>query len=145
MNKIKTFLLILSLLAFPFLGNECDKILETTGGDITGNWVLVYIGGTQHDICPGEVVTFPNAANGYATLQCPYQPQITEAYLVSGGVLKYTRTGVEYYIRTLNQTELVLEGKSPGNVQYRQLTYNRTATIDSEIKENQLKLNNSSE
>jgi hypothetical protein len=147
MKKIIKLLLIVCLLSLPFLGSDCDKILETTGttGDITGNWVLVYIAGSQHDICPGETIYFPSSTSGNAVLKCPNQPEVTEAYTISNSVLKYTRTSVEYYIRTLNQNELVLEGKSPGNVQYRHLTYNKSSITDYKVNPGNYKTKNSSE
>jgi hypothetical protein len=102
------------LLSLPFLGSDCEDVINQigggTGGDLQGDWTLIFVSGTTHDICPGETVNYPNNSGGTATLKCPQQPQITRNYTVSGTTLTYTETGAEYRIQFTQNNELVLTG-----------------------------------
>ncbi|RPI18688.1 MAG: hypothetical protein EHM58_04260 [Ignavibacteriae bacterium] len=116
-------LVILLLLSLPFTGSDCEKTLTPSGdGELTGQWRLVYNSGTNHDICPGEVVTF--LSNGEAQLQCPNQLAVTRHYTVSNNSLTYTESGIEYNIVSLTANELQLSGYD------RFLYYSKTAISD---------------
>jgi len=83
---------------------------QTVGlNTITGRWVLVYAQGTL-DICPGEIVLFPNNTGGTAELTCPNQNTIYRQYTVNGSTLTYTTSGVRYSISFNQNSYLVLTG-----------------------------------
>jgi hypothetical protein len=114
---------VLMILSLPFLGSDCEDVinqLNTTTGEITGTWKLIYNEGSLHDICPGETVHFPSTTGGTATLQCPNQQPITRNYTVSGTILTYTASNVQYEIRFTQDNELVLDGQNVQRVLYYQ-------------------------
>ena len=115
--RILTVLLLLSL---PFLGSDCEDIINQISptGDITGDWTLIYNEGTR-DICPGETANFPSATGGTATLKCPESIAISRLYQInSSNVLTYTETGVEYQVSFTSSNELVLTGVNNNRVLY---------------------------
>jgi hypothetical protein len=105
-------LIVLLLISLPFIGSDCQSVLTPTNeGGIIGQWRLIHNDGTNHDICPGEYVTFES--NGQAQLQCPDQPVVIRHYTLSGSTLTYTESSVEYTIAGMsaNQMELVGYGR----------------------------------
>lgn len=115
---------VMAIVMLPFLGSDCNEILNQnnpqpcTGGDITGNWTLIYNSGTLLDICPGETVNFPNNSGGTATLTCPNQSGIQRTYTVSGQTLTYTETSIQYQVCFDNSGNLVLNGIGNDRVLY---------------------------
>jgi len=147
-NLIKTTfrtILLMAIISLSFIGSDCNKIIETLGGDtgeLTGSWNLRYNGGTLNDICPGENANFQS--NGIAVLTCPGNGQsINRNYTNSNYVLTYTETLTEYNIRKLTSTELELEGVNNNRyLYYMRVTPNdKTIVPGSNNKQN----NNSSE
>jgi hypothetical protein len=140
-NLIKT-LLVLGLIALPLSGSDCQQVLTGNTGSIEGKWKLVYNSGSNHDICPGEIVNFQT--NGVANLQCPpYQQSINRNYSVSNGILTYTETGVEYRIDNVTNYDLQLSGL---NGISRVLNYSKVSITDYPISSNPAdSKNNSSE
>lgn len=126
MSKVVTIriITILMLVSLPMLGSDCEDIINQvtqdpcTTGDITGNWTYIYNSGTLLDICPGEVVNFPNNTGGTATLTCPNQSGITRSYTVSNQILTYTETSVKYQICFDSDGHLVLNGIGTGRTLY---------------------------
>lgn len=126
MSKVVTIRIItaLMLVSLTFAGSDCEDLINQvtqepcTGGDITGNWTFIYNAGTTLDICPGEVVNFPNNSGGTATLQCPNQTAINRNYTVSGQTLTYTDSSVEYQICFDGSGNLVLKGINTDRVLY---------------------------
>lgn len=122
-NAIRIFT-VLMLVSLPFLGSDCEDVIKQvtqepcTGGDITGNWVYIYNAGTLLDICPGEIINFPNNTGGTATLTCPNQSGITRNYTVSGQTLTYSETSMQYQICFDNQGHLVLNGINNNRILY---------------------------
>ncbi len=116
----------LMLLSLPFLGSDCEEILNNTSptGDITGSWTLIYNAGTTLDICPGEMVTYPSASGGTATLKCPNATEISRQYSISGSTLTYTDSGVQYSYQFTQNNELVLTGINNNRILY----YSQTIT-----------------
>jgi len=122
---------VLAMLIFslPFIGSDCEKILFTeTSAEITGTWRLVYNSGVLHDICPGETVYLPSNTGGVAILQCPQQDSILRNYTISNSILRYTETGIEYSIVSVNSTDLQLEGTGSSSGRY--LNYSRITADD---------------
>ena len=150
MNKIllkTTFrtILVMAFISLSFLGSDCNKIIETLGGDtgeLTGTWQLIYNGGTLNDICPGENANF--LTNGVAELSCPGNGQsISRIYTNLNYVLTYTETNIQYNIKKLTTSELELEGANNN----RYLYYTRVTSTDKIIVpgSNNKQNNNSSE
>ncbi len=124
-NRYKTFSLRiitgLMLLSLPFLGTDCEEILNQIGtptGTLQGDWTLVYNGGSTLDVCPGETANFPSNTNGTATLQCPNQTAITRDYSVNGATLTYTASGIQYEISFTQNNELVMTGVNTNRILY---------------------------
>ena len=124
-NRYKTFSLRiitgLMLLSLPFLGTDCEEILNQIGtptGTLQGDWTLVYNGGSTLDVCPGETANFPSNTNGTATLQCPNQTAITRDYSVNGATLTYTSSGIQYEISFTQNNELVMTGVNTNRILY---------------------------
>ncbi len=140
-NLVKS-LLVLGLIALPLSGSDCQQVLTGSSGSIEGTWKLVYNSGSEHDICPGEVVNFQS--NGIAILQCPpYNQTINRNYTVSNGILSYTETGMEYRIDNVTNYELQLSGLNGVN---RVLNYTKVSITDYPISSNPAETkNNSSE
>jgi len=113
---------VLMLLSLPFLGSDCEDIINQINnpptGDIAGTWVLIYNAGTTNDICPGETVDFPSTSGGTATLTCPQQSSISRNYTVSGTTLTYTESGIQYEIGFTQNNELVLAGINNNRILY---------------------------
>jgi len=107
MSKVVTIRIItaLMLVSLTLVGSDCEDIINQvtqdpcTAGDITGNWTYIYNSGTLMDICPGEVVNFPNNTGGTATLT-------------------YTETSVQYQICFDDQGHLVLKGLNTARTLY---------------------------
>jgi len=109
------------LLSLPFLGTDCEEILNQIGtptGTLQGDWTLVYNGGSTLDVCPGETANFPSNTNGTATLQCPNQTAITRDYSVNGATLTYTASGIQYEISFTQNNELVMTGVNTNRILY---------------------------
>jgi hypothetical protein len=139
-NLIKT-LLVLGLIALPLSGSDCEKTLTGASGSIEGTWRLVYNSGSNHDICPGEIVNFQS--NGVANLRCPpYSQSINRNYTVTNGYLTYTETGVEYRIDNVTSKELQLTAANGVN---RVLNYNKVEITDNPVTSSADSKNNSSE
>ncbi len=117
---------ILMLISLPFLGSDCEEILNPVNptGQIQGSWTYVYNAGTIRDICPGETVSFPSNSGGTATLKCPEQNPIDRNYSVSGSTLTYTASNMQYAISFTQSNELVLSGTNNSRILY----YARTIT-----------------
>lgn len=129
MSKIVTIRIItvIMLVSLPFLGSDCEDIINQISeptGDLSGTWYFIYNAGTTLDVCPGEVVEYPNATGGTATLTCPNQTGITRNYTVSGTTLTYTDSGVEYNVGFTQNNELVLTGINNNRLLY----YTKTIT-----------------
>lgn len=126
MSKVVTIRIItaLMLVSLTLVGSDCEDIINQvtqdpcTTGDITGNWTYIYNSGTLMDICPGEVVNFPNNTGGTATLTCPNQSGIARNYTVSGQTLTYTETSVQYQICFDSDGHLVLKGLNTARTLY---------------------------
>lgn len=124
MSKIVTIRIItvLFLAALPFLGSDCEDVInvitQPPTGNIQGSWTLIYNAGTTLDICPGETVTYPNQTGGTATLQCPNQNAIDRDYTVSGATLTYTSSGMQYEVSFTQNNELVLTGVNNNRLLY---------------------------
>lgn len=123
-NKYKTLSLRvitgLMLFALPFLGSDCEEILnpQPVSGTLQGDWTLVYNAGSTLDVCPGEKANFPSNTNGTATLQCPNQTAITRDYSVNGSTLTYTASGIQYEISFTQNNELVMTGVNTNRILY---------------------------
>ena len=120
----KLFLVLFALL--PLIGCK-DDIFSDSSDDISGTWRLYYNSGILHDVCPGEVVTFPSNTGGIAVLKCPNEDSLSRHYTVSGSTLTYTETGVSYTITGLSSTDLQLEGT--GSSQGRYLYYSKVTAM----------------
>lgn len=124
--KIFRSLILLLLLIPPFVGSDCTDLLEQqvtcNGGDISGNWVLINHSGSNHDVCPGEIVLFPSNTGGSATLQCPNSIPTTKDYTVSNATLTYTSSGVKYCIQKATDT-LIISSTNLSSSNSRTLTY----------------------
>lgn len=115
--------LYLSLFSLAFIGAECEDIINALGGgEVAGIWQLQRQEGASQDICAGEVVEFRE--DGTAILQCPGQGVITRQYTLSGGILTFTSTGVEYNVSNPTTSTLVLDGRNVS----RKLEYNKIIT-----------------
>jgi hypothetical protein len=112
----------LMLLSLPFLGSDCEDILNQINnpptGNLQGDWTLIYNAGSTLDVCPGETANFPSNTNGTATLKCPNQTQITRDYSVSDSTLTYTASGVQYQIAFTQEGQLVLSGINNNRILY---------------------------
>lgn len=125
-EKYKTFSLriitALMLVSLPFLGSDCEDVINQINqgptGELSGNWTLIYNGGSLLDICPGEMVNFPSNSGGTATLQCPEQSPIDRNYTVTGTTLEYTDSGMQYDISFTENSELVLSGVNNNRILY---------------------------
>jgi hypothetical protein len=128
-NKYRIFSLriitALMLVSLPFLGSDCEDVINqiannpcSNTNDITGEWTLIYNGGTLLDICPGEIVNFPNSTGATATLTCPNQTPISRLYTVTGTTLEYTETSMQYEVAFTENCELVLSGINNARVLY---------------------------
>lgn len=133
LKRRNMIILILLFSSLPFIGSDCEKIiLGENSGEISGSWRLVYNSGVLHDICPGETVYLPSNTGGVAVLQCPQQDSILRDYTISNNILRYTQTGIEYSIVSVNSTTLQLEGT--GSSAGRYLNYSRM-TADNVYRE----------
>lgn len=123
MSKVVTIRIItaLMLVSLTLVGSDCEDIINQISeptGDLSGTWYFIYNAGTTLDVCPGEVVVYPSASGGSATLTCPEQTAITRNYTVSGSTLTYTDTGVEYNVGFTSNNELVLTGINNNRILY---------------------------
>lgn len=123
MSKVVTIRIItaLMLVSLTFAGSDCEDIINQITqptGDLSGTWYFIYNAGTTLDVCPGEVVVYPSASGGSATLTCPEQTAITRNYTVSGSTLTYTDTGVEYNVGFTSSNQLVLTGINNNRILY---------------------------
>lgn len=112
---------VIMLLSLPLLGSDCEDVINQITqptGDLSGTWYFIYNAGTTLDVCPGEVVVYPSASGGSATLTCPEQTAITRNYTVSGSTLTYTDTGVEYNVGFTSSNQLVLTGINNNRILY---------------------------
>ena len=123
MSKVVTIRIItaLMLVSLTLVGSDCEDIINQISeptGDLSGTWYFIYNAGTTLDVCPGEVVVYPSASGGSATLTCPEQTAITRNYTVSGSTLTYTDTGVEYNVGFTSNNQLVLTGINNNRILY---------------------------
>jgi hypothetical protein len=124
MSKIVTIRIItvLFLASLPFLGSDCEDVLnvitQPPTGNIQGSWTLIYNAGTTLDICPGETVSYPSSSGGTATLQCPDQSAVDRDYTVSGSTLTYTSSGMQYEVSFTQDSQLVLSGVNNNRLLY---------------------------
>lgn len=103
--------LYMSVFSLTFVGAECEDILNALGGgEVAGTWQLQRQEGASQDICSGEVVEFRE--DGTAFLQCPGQSVVSRQYTLSGGILTFTSTGVEYTVSNPTTATLVLDGRN---------------------------------
>lgn len=112
---------VIMLLSLPLLGSDCEDVINQITqptGDLSGTWYFIYNAGTTLDVCPGEVVVYPSASGGSATLTCPEQTAIIRNYTVSGSTLTYTDTGVEYNVGFTSSNQLVLTGINNNRILY---------------------------
>ena len=117
-TRVIRIIIVLMVVLYPFLGSSCSDILNSlSGGDIAGTWSLVSNTGSDHDVCPGEIATFPSSSSGTADLKCPNGQTIQRPYSVSNTTLSYTSTNVSYTITSVTSTKLVLTNSA------RTLTY----------------------
>ncbi|MCX7878432.1 MAG: hypothetical protein N2510_07315 [Ignavibacteria bacterium] len=118
MKYIKT-LLVISILSLPFLGSDCDDVINniSTPTDISGTWNLNFSMGNLNDVCPGETVQFQS--NGVAVLTCPGRSPVNRTYTVSGNTLTYTETNVKYSVTLENNNQnMTLTGINVNRVLY---------------------------
>lgn len=110
-NKSAFALMYIFILSLSFIGAECEDILNALGGgEVAGTWQLQRQEGASQDICAGEVVEFRE--DGTAFLQCPGQSVVSRQYTLSGGILTFTSTGVEYTVSNPTTATLVLDGRN---------------------------------
>lgn len=117
--KSLKFILLFTLLWFPFIGSDCNK----SESSIVGTWELVKMTGNSQDVCIGEIVDFQTS--GSATLTCPGQTAVQRTYTYSGDILTYTTNNISYsvsYATQNNVQKLILTGR---NGLDRVLTYNQ--------------------
>ncbi|HAX48262.1 MAG TPA: hypothetical protein PK605_06490 [Ignavibacteria bacterium] len=153
MSKVVTIRIItaLMLVSLTLVGSDCEDFINQinqepcTGGDITGTWTYIYNSGTTLDICPGEVVSFPNNSGGTATLTCPNQSAINRNYTVSGQTLTYTDTSIEYQVCFDGSGNLVLRGINTDRVLYYSSSISETTDSQSGSNGKNVSNNNSSE
>ena len=153
MSKVVTIRIItaLMLVSLTLVGSDCEDFINQinqepcTGGDITGTWTYIYHSGTTLDICPGEVVSFPNNSGGTATLTCPNQSAINRNYTVSGQTLTYTDTSIEYQVCFDGSGNLVLRGINTDRVLYYSSSISETTNSQSGSNGKNVSNNNSSE
>lgn len=117
-------LTVLSLIALPIIGADCEDIINqianpcTGDNNIAGDWTLIYNAGTTNDICPGERLVLPSSTGGTATLTCPQGTGIQRNYTVSGTTLEYTQTGAQYNVQFTQSCEMVLSGINNNRILY---------------------------
>ena len=123
LKYLKTLILLI-ILFFPFIGTDCiNTTTHITGDNILGFWTLVSsTGGTLHDICPGETINFQSS--GVADLTCPGEQTLSRNYRLTGSVLEFIDTGVEYDVNLKNNGN-TMEMMGIGSVSGRILEYNR--------------------
>jgi len=153
MSKIVAIRIITAfmLVSLTFAGADCEDFINQineepcTDGNITGTWTYIYNSGTTLDICPGEVVSFPNNTGGTATLTCPNQSAINRNYTISSQTLTYTDTSIEYQICFDQDGNLVLRGINTDRVLYYSSTITDNTNKQSENDEKNVSNYNSSE
>lgn len=137
------FLLILTLISFPFISGDCEKILlnqNNIPSEMLGNWSLIEQTGALQDICDGEKINFQS--NGIAVLTCPGEFSVTRDFKVENYELTYKQTSVTYSIETLTYDTLYLLGNNVS----RNLRYLKITADDSDLHfEKNIDSQNSSE
>ena len=119
-HKVLKFILLLTLLWFPFSGSDCAKSTSTPTS-VVGNWELVKMLGDAQDVCLGEIADFQSTGN--ATLTCPNSSPVQRTYTYSSDILTYSETSLSYSVAFANQNgvqKMVLTGRNGVN---RVLTY----------------------
>jgi hypothetical protein len=121
--KILKFILLSTLLCFPLLGTECNKLLDSTPTTVTGTWTLVKMLGNAQDVCLGETAVFDG--NGSATLTCPNSSPIQRSYTYSGDILTYTSSNISYTVSFSNVNGVQKMNLTGRNGLERTLTYDQ--------------------
>jgi hypothetical protein len=139
--RIFNSLLCLGLLSFSFIGSNCNDILNAlTTDDVIGSWQLTAQTGAQYDVCPQETIQF-SANSAVLTCPPPTSTSITRAYTASGGILKYTETGIEYNYSVTTEsgaTNLNLIGRNVSrNLQYTKIAADSPKSVTAETKDKQ--------
>jgi hypothetical protein len=122
-HKVLKFILLTTLLWFPFSGTECDKSTATGTTSVIGSWELVKMLGEAQDVCLGETAVFQQS--GSATLTCPNSSPVQRTYTFSNDILTYTETNLSYSVvfKIENGVQkLILTGRNGVN---RVLTYDQ--------------------
>jgi hypothetical protein len=115
-------IIFLILFYFATLGNDCQNLIGTTGGSITGKWELVKMEGNLQDVCLGEIAEFQ--ASNQATLTCPGNTPITRGYSYTNNILTYTTSNISYNVSFMTENG-VYKMILVGNGIERQLTYDQ--------------------
>lgn len=124
-HKVLKFILLLTLLWFPFSGSDCVKDLTTGTTSVIGSWELVKMLGDAQDVCLGETAVFQES--GSATLTCPNATPRQRTYTFSNDILTYTETSLSYSVEfkvTNGVQKMILTGRNSVN---RVLTYDQTS------------------
>jgi len=122
--SVLNVIIIFVLVYFATLGNDCQNLVNSQNGTITGDWQLVKMEGNLQDVCLGETAQFQS--NNQAILTCPGKTALTRNYTYSSNILTYTETNVSYDVSfgTINGVyKMILSGRSIERVlTYDQLT-----------------------
>jgi hypothetical protein len=122
-HKVLKFILLSTLLWFPFIGSDCNKSQSGTPTSVIGSWELVKMLGNAQDVCLGETADFQT--NGNATLTCPGASPVQKTYSYSADILTYTENSLSYSVafKTENGIQkMVLTGRNGVD---RELTYDQ--------------------
>lgn len=111
--KALKFILLSTLLWFPFIGSDCAKSLSGTPTSVVGNWELVKMLGNAQDVCLGETANFQSSGN--VTLTCPNSAPVQKTYTYSADILTYTQNNLSYSVtfKTENGIQkMILTGRN---------------------------------
>lgn len=111
--KVLKFILLLTLLWFPFMGSDCAKDILSNSTTLVGKWQLVKMLGNTQDVCLGEVADFQSS--GTAVLTCPGATAIQRPYTYTNSILTYTQNSLSYTVdfKTENGVQkMVLTGRN---------------------------------
>ena len=125
--KVLKSILLISLLCFPVLGTNCEKVVDALTGSnndtVIGTWTLVKMLGNAQDVCLGERAVF--GSSGSVSLTCPNSSTITRSYTFNNYVLTYASNNLSYNVTfsTVNGIDkMTLTGR---NGVERELTYDK--------------------
>ena len=120
--KVFKFILLSTLLWFPFIGSDCNKS-SSTPSSVIGSWELVKMLGNAQDVCLGETADFQTSGN--ATLTCPNSTPVQKTYTYSADILTYTQTGLSYSVAFKTENGIQKMALTGRNGVDRELTYDQ--------------------